>query len=239
MTILTTPSLTTAPLWARTRAMFARAVAATGGAAAIAAIALLTEAARRAVIRWLAPLEHAARKLLLVEAAALAATPPQPNDGTAGLQVRKTTSAASKAARRAARALDLTRPETWPARFSFALPRDPRAVPDARAPRIRALWGPPPPAPAPRAPRAADPEHSAFRLARRFEALRRVLDDPRPHAQRLACALRRARRRFPEIVRRYALAPARTNDYDPRDERLGIDACALALAAPDSFLDSS
>jgi hypothetical protein len=141
-----------------------------------------------------------------------------------------------------------TPPETWNARFSFAPPRDPFAVPEARAPRIRALWGEPTPKMSDaHAPVAAEPPtaldarvcHSPFGLARRFEALRRVLENPRPHVERLARVLARAVRRFPEIVRKFVLAPARTNDYDPDDPRLAIEAIARALDAPDAFRDSS
>lgn len=67
-------SLTTLPLWERTRAMFARAVAAIGAPAAIAAIALITRALRRDIVGWLCPLESIARKLLLAEAAELKRT---------------------------------------------------------------------------------------------------------------------------------------------------------------------
>jgi hypothetical protein len=136
---------------------------------------------------------------------------------------------------------DLQRPETWRAQFSFALPRDPHLVPNAHAPRIRALWGDPP-ATRPareRTPRPVTEEDAPFRLARRFEALRRVLENPRPHAERLARLMARAVRRFPEIVRRYLFAPARTNDYDPADARLGIDAMGCAFTAPEAFPDSS
>jgi hypothetical protein len=132
-------------------------------------------------------------------------------------------------------------PETWRAQFSFALPRDPHLVPDSRAPRIRALWGPyvaPPPEPE-RAPRIVREENAAFRLARRLEALRRVLNNPSPYAEKLARLLARAVKRFGEIVRRYHWAPSRTNAYDPEDEQLGIDAYGPSTDAPDVFSDSS
>jgi hypothetical protein len=137
------------------------------------------------------------------------------------------------------RPIDLARPETWRAYFSFALPRR-RYLPDSRAPRIRDLWGPdaPPPPEPERAPRIFRPEDSPFRLARRFEALRRVLENPAPHAERLARALAREAQRQSQLVQRYLFAPACTNHYDPADHRLGLDATGLAFDAPQAF-DSS
>jgi hypothetical protein len=115
-------------------------------------------------------------------------------------------------------------------------------VPNARAPRIRALWGPTPPAPRPRTPNPRSKltdEHAAFRLARRFEALRRVLETPAPHARRLARLMTRAVRRFPEIAIRFATTPARAAGYDPADHRLGIDATGRAIDASAVFRDTS
>ena len=139
-----------------------------------------------------------------------------------------------------ARSIDLARPETWRARFSFALPR-PHYVSNANAPRIRALWGGDTHAHI-RGPERADTpgapvRHSfAFRLARRFEALRRVLENPHPHAERLAHALAREAPRLDTIVQRAILAPCRTNDYDRDDPLLGVDAMGLAYK---TFSDSS
>jgi len=141
-----------------------------------------------------------------------------------------------------ARSIDVGRPETWRATFSFALPRDPHRVPDSRAPRIRAPWGPtPPPAPGPeRIARVIKAEDAPFCLARRFEALRRVLENPRPYAERLARLLARELRRFRQIVRRAVLAPCRSNGYDPDDPRLGIDAMGAGFVRSEiGFADSS
>lgn len=255
--------------------MFARAVASllpghSGGAGAaalawiahVASMALLSPARRAEIIAWLPPLEHIVRKLLLAEAAALhraerAMRTPRlehvPLRGLAvlvkvgTLQARPAPAVAGKCAPglSAGSHLDMARPETWRAQFSLAIPRDPRRVPDARAPRIRALWGDgitsdargaaPEPA-AGSTPRAA--HTPGFRLARRFEALRRVLENPRPYAERLARALERETRRRTGIARDYLFAPCRSNGYDPTDSRLGIDAIGEAFAAPDVF-DSS
>ncbi len=250
MTDIANPAET---LWTRARAMFARAVAAIGDAASIARIATLTPQLRRGIIAWLCPLENIVRKLLLAEAArlhraAIAQTrgprlvyvPLRSPGWTAGLQARNATVEQTCAPEGARSNLETARSYTLDnARFSFSLPRDPHAIPDSRAPRIRSLWGAPPPPPATPTQRSYDESKSPLRLARRFAALRRVLDDPRPHAERLARLLARAVRRFPEIVRRYAFAPARTNDYDPDDPRLAIEAIAQAFAAPNAFSNSS
>ena len=130
-------------------------------------------------------------------------------------------------------------PQTWRAQFSFALPRNPRAVPNARAPRILDLSRDYPQPPPPRAARVIRPEHAPFRLARRFEALRRVLENPLPHAQRLARVLAREVRRYSAIVRRAVLAGPRTDDYDRADPRLSMDALGAAWDAPEAFAPDS
>jgi hypothetical protein len=151
--------------------------------------------------------------------------------------------------------LDKSEPSTWRACFSFALPRNPHVVPNARAPRILNPWGdyPQPKKSDTHAPSAAPElttalntrvchsfsEDAPFRLARRFEALRRVLENPRPHAERLARVLAREARRVPQLVTRYVWASARTNDFDPADARLSLDALGAAFHAPDAFKDTS
>ncbi len=77
-----------------------------------------------------------------------------------------------------------------------------------------------------------------MRLALRFEAVRRVLQDPAPHAHRLAQLLRRLSRRFPEIVQRYALAPC-APDRDEADPRLRVDLFTQVLGQKLSFGDTS
>jgi hypothetical protein len=136
--------------------------------------------------------------------------------------------------------LDRAHPETWPARFALAPPRDPRLLPESRAPRIRALWGPtppPPPPPPPRAPRRAG--EPALRFAFRLEALRRVLADPVPHAQRLARIFQRLSRRYPEAAQRFAIAPARPCVSDPVDPRLIVEVLAQAITAAPVLADTS
>ncbi len=211
---MSAPSLTQTALWSRARASFARAGEAIGAPAAIAASESLTPTLRRAITGWVCRLEHVVRRLLFVEAAVLS---PSPRGGAKlqRLQVRAANAIAA------------------PARV--ATPPNPHAVPEANAPRIRALWGGAHPSAPPRAPHAPSQTPAALRLARRFEALRRVLEDPIPHAQRLARVLARALRRFPDIARRCALAPSRTARYDRADPRLSIDAMAAALGAADAY----
>jgi hypothetical protein len=236
-----------ATLWERTQAKFARAVAAVGDAGRIAAIGLMSPELRCNIIRWLRPLENIVRKLLLAEAARLAAAPPDKTLAhvvTVPIHIQPegeaSTRAAAARAPRTAPQFDRTRPETWRAHFSFALPRDTHAVPERWAPRIRALWGPPPapPPPLPPALGASRERDPALRLASRFEALRRVLHNPAPHARRLAELLRRLTRRFPEIVHRYALA-ACGSDRDTADPRLRVDIFTELFGQKLAFGDSS
>lgn len=245
---------THAALWKRARAMRVRAVAAIGEPASIAQRTGLTQETRRDIAGWLARLESIVRKLLLalvaqllheeqcarrkaprVEQIRLARFQGRPAPPTA-----RTGPDALAASAKSARRVDLTRPETWPARFAFAPPRDPHVVPESRAPRIRALWGPPPPPPPPQQPprgrRATEP---ALRFAFRLEALRRVLDDPVGYAQRLARIFPRLIRRYPEAAHRYAIAPARPHADDDGDPRLIIDVMGLAMVAAHLFPNTS
>ncbi|MGQ0532965.1 MAG: hypothetical protein ACT4OF_09800 [Caulobacteraceae bacterium] len=251
MTDIATPTLAAAPFWERTRASFARAVAAIGAPAVIAAITALTPALRRDIVGWIASLEHIVRKLLFVEAAELKRAQPPPRWATSqvthiplrGMAQHYSPPPAHTCADKCApegarsnapRAPDPSRPETWSARFSLAIPRDPRRVPDSCAPRIINLWGPPPPPPPPpRAPRRrGDP---VLRLARRLEALRRVLENPLPYARQLAALLPRLKRGFTEVVNRYLFASLRTTAYDRYDSRLRFEAWAAALNQEDAF----
>lgn len=131
-------------------------------------------------------------------------------------------------------------PHDWRAPFSFALPRD-HYVAEANAPRIRALWGAyeAPVAPPQRAPRTPALADAPFRLARRLEALRRVLDNPLAYAEQLARVLACAAKRAVDVVKRFLFAPCRTNDYDCDDPRLGVDVFALAFTHAGAFADTS
>jgi hypothetical protein len=260
MNAITEPAtLTAEPLWRRTRAMFERAVAAIGLPAAIAASIVLAPWRRSVIVRWLAPLEHIVRKLLLAEAGELSRSQSTPVASgprlvevrLAGMaqhadlacltadKVRESPSDKERSCAEQDRSPDFWRPETWAARFSFAIPRDPLAMAANGGPRVRSLFGPSSPAPLPPLSRRAEHAGAAFLLARRLEAVRRVLADPLPHARRLAHRLRGLRRRFPEVVTRYIYAPQRANGWDPWDMRLGIDAMAHAGAYENSFDDTS
>lgn len=250
---------TTEPLWTRARAMFARAVAAVGDAQAIARIAALTRTLRREIGRWLSPLEHIVRKLLLAEAAelhraAVAAAARRVRvehvplrgmaqhcqGGGASPQARQSAVIAEKGAPHGSRSkCDPSQPERWRASFSFALPRNPRYVSNACAPRILDPWSEYPSAKPSAAPAAPTHHNASFRLARRLEALRRVLENPRPHAERLARLLAREAQRASQLVLRYVLSGPRTDAFDPEDSRLSTDAIGAAFDAPDAFKDSS
>ncbi len=226
----TDPS-TIAALWSRARAMFARAAAIIGSAPTLAAVTALTRARRREIAGWLALAESIVRKLIFAEAAGL--------ERERAPQSAPHRAAAAKARAKSARPFDLDQPSTWPARFALAPPRDPLAVPESRAPRIRALWGPTPPLSS--QPTHA-PKHSApttLRLAFRLEALRRVFDDPAPYARRLARIFRRLSRRHPEAAQRYAIAAARPHAVDLGDPRLIVEIIAVAIAVAPLLANTS
>jgi len=222
-----------APFWRRLKAMFARASDVIGAPEALALLQALTRRRCHEIACWVARLECIARKLIFAEAAHL-------DHKTLQVGARASGPPRVSAARaKCPRALDPAQPQTWPARFKLAPPRDPFTVPERRAPRIRALWGPTPPAPSRAVSAPAQPTPAPLRLAIRIEALRRVLENPHPHAQRLARLFRRISRRFPEAAGRYAIATARPHASDPGDPRLIIDALGLAIIAAPLFANTS
>ncbi len=239
------------PIWDRLRATFARVIAAVGAPAAIALLSLQSRRARHNIVRQLLTLENLVRKLLLAEAAAL--DPPEAERGPRLISIPMRTSGGvtqlnhtpRHPLRHSLHPIDLERPETWSAQFSLSLPRDPGTPSDHHAPRIRALWGdaaPPPPTPAPPPAPSSTPHtrrSASFLLARRFEAIRRVLNDPIPHARRLAIAQRRATAHSPSVVMRYAVSGPRRPSYDPYDPRLGIEIISLALIAHEALSNTS
>ncbi len=209
-----------AALWSRARAMFARASAIIGAARELAAIESLTRARRREIACWLGLAESIVRKLIFAEASVLQREPAQ--------RVTPLTARTAVAHAKPARQIDLDQPSTWPARFA---PRNPLAVPESRAPRFRALWGPSsqPSPPAPRTTAHSTP--TPLRFAFRLEALRRVFADPAPYARRLARIFHRISRRHPEAAHRYAIAAARPHGVDLADPRLIVEVIALAMTA--------
>lgn len=228
---MTNPDPTLPHLWQRLRSMFARASTVIAALPTLATIATLTHTRRYEIACWIARLESIARKLLFAEAARL-----QPASTLPAAASR-----ASNDQRRERHPIfDPAHPHTWPARFKLTPPRDPRAVPENRAPRIRALWGDAPsPEPRRNTAHAAKPRPAAMRLALRFEALRRVLENPLPHARRLARIFHRLGCRYPEAAGRYAVASARPHASDPGDPRLIIECMMLAIAAAEIFANTS
>lgn len=199
-----TAQLTQDPLWTRARAMFTRAVADIGDAASIAVLTSLPRILRRQIVGWLYPIECIVRRLLIAEAAELhraqlarakravriehiplRGMAQHWQGGNASLRARIFPQPPALCEPEGSRSnLDRSSPETWRARFSFALPRNPRLVPNARAPRILDPLGdypqPPPPAHAahPQAGRLPVPSRPPFRSAapraRRSSSLRRT-----------------------------------------------------------------
>jgi len=226
-------TLTAEPLWRRARESFARAVDSFGAPVVIAVLRRLTRPLRRAIVARLCLLEHVVRKLLLAEAAAIRsaelaaavsgapaiAAPP------AAPPTRQTQAFAARR-ERAVMKPDLYHPQSWRAPFAYGVPADPPPQPLERKPRV-----------------LRNEDETAFRLARRLEALRRVLKDPLPHAARLANRLAREAQRVPELAWRFVLASARGNGCDHQDPLLGLRATNAAftgcVATPAPFPDSS
>jgi hypothetical protein len=145
-----------------------------GAPAKLAALLLLRRKTRCDLLAWLGPVEALARRLLLLKALALPKSnaPPAPPPAKGRLTMAF--------ADRAEWALD-ENPETWRVRFRVVpcntLERPhPVGETDAPAGRRRSTL------------------YNAYPLARRIEALRRVLDNPDPAVKRLAhfLATRRA-----------------------------------------------
>ncbi len=233
---------TIAALWPRVRAALDRLTAMVGAPAVIAALSFTSLRARRALVRELTRVELYVRKLLIAEAALFEpATHRGPNLVEIPLRgVYAPTNQTKRHPASAARpAADLERPEAWRVSFRLALPRDRRGVPHQIAPRVRALWGVAPP---PSAPRQAPPRHlspSAVRIARRVEALRRVLNDPAPHARRLARAHRTISARNPTALASYAFTTPRRHCVDHHDLRLDVDIYAASWIAHANFANTS
>ncbi|MEZ5973041.1 MAG: hypothetical protein R3C31_14620 [Hyphomonadaceae bacterium] len=224
------------------RGLFGRIVAAIGAPAILVTLQFAPRM-RTAMVRHIALVEILARKLLLAEAAALT---PDMQRGPRFIETKLRASGlyTPPPARRRpcapqrARITDPANPETWSARFALAIPRDARTVADRRAPRIRALWGGAPPPPAPeRSP--PNRNSGAFCVARRVEALRRVLNDPAPHVQRLARSRRIGVARSRDVIRHYALRAPRRFVGDRHDPLLTIHIFSAAVRAQTVLADTS
>jgi len=258
MSITEADPATIANLWQRLRAMMTRVSDVVGALPALAVLASLTRRRQREIAACVARLEAIARKLIFVAAAELrsaernAAAPAQSSrleivaptrpSWSAGFQARKQREGHIQCALGSARSnlqpFDPTQPETWRVRFKLAPPRDDAAVPESRAPRIRALWGATPASPQRPTSPPRDVTPAPLRLALRFEALRRVITDPAPYARRLARVLPRLCRRFPSAAERYAVAIGRPYVGDEGDPRLIVEAIAVALCVAPLFVNS-
>jgi hypothetical protein len=170
-----------------------------------------------------------AARARVTPALAVTPTPAPPPGGGRGVSALVGT--------RRATAFDATKPETWRVRFALKPPRDPRVC--KHRPRIRALWGDyvAPQKPPPRTQSRKTP--SALRLAMRFEAVRRVLENPAPHVRRLALLMPRLCRRDRDAPMRYAAETAHPHRSDDVDPRLIVEAMGLALSAAPRFHNSS
>jgi hypothetical protein len=227
------PALPTlAQLWLRLRAMFARAVDELGPPSSIAAMPILPRGLRRELIGWIALMETILRKLLLAEAVQLSLSARLPAEASAKAEVHRNAARADlKPA--PSEPPDPSRPHTWSTRFLLGPPREPDACDHATpAPRAGSSCA--------RDPMLAGRRRCDFslRLAMRFETLRRVLDDPAPHARRMAALLRRRARSDPGIVERLAIAVAGPYFVDRLDPRLIVEAIAVALGLRPACIDS-
>ena len=189
-------------LWRQARAQFADALRALRGAAGVAVIR--TRAAYEAVKARLRLLESLVLKLLLIEAA----RSPISDEPSSPLSQ-------PHAHRKQAphRREDLADPETWRVRFRPRIPRDPQRP---RGPAIARLRAP------------ARSSVNAIALARRFEALRRVLVDPRRAIAALAAKLRALGAAAHAVARRIAL-------YVPRCKAQGPTHAAALVRAHDAL----
>lgn len=196
-----------ADLWRTARAWFTDALASLGGPQTIRQT--LDRVARRAIRRQLKALETLVMKLLLIEAAKLAPLP-----------MRHARTAPSGQGRTAHDA-DPAQPETWRVCYQIHIPPEPETT---TAPHIRSLG----PSPFIRAivldaktlqqklahmaaMRAANASEArahanAEKLARRFEALRRVFANPLPRARRLKRKLLALKQRAFAAAKRIALS---------------------------------
>jgi hypothetical protein len=227
---MTTASFPTDPIaciWREARTWFTDAMRDFAGPAEIART--LARDLRSAIRRRLLLIESLLMKLLLIEACQLHSEGPPAS--TRQVCARARTVAANGASlagwKPAVRhSEDPNRPETWRVCFRLRIPREPDAHQppcDSGGARIRDLGRPPPagdiwraqarrqlvdrfhPKPDAEAAHCRN-QAKARKLARRFEALRRVLADPRRAVARLARALCSLGQAAYAAARRIALA---------------------------------
>jgi hypothetical protein len=217
-----------AKLWMIARALVCDAIHAFGAPAEVART--LSRFARHALARRLRALETLAMKLLLVEAARLAPVPPASSrHANAKTIAARRTDAGWKPAVPPA---DPARPETWRVRFELRIPRahERAAQPKQPSARMAALGG--------AAPDTARERAKAEKLARRLEALRRVVADPLPRARRLRRKLLALKAHAYDTGLRIAFRRPPHNQLNPiLHERAEFAACAAIhalVAAPDT-----
>jgi hypothetical protein len=227
-------------LWKLARVFIADAVAAFGQPGDIAA--LIARKARHAVRRRIKALETLVMKLLLIEASKLKIEPEPTRRRNAAQRVDSAIAAPP----------DLAKPETWRVRFALRIPAEARpwTPPASSGPRIRSLnppllvrdiWRD-------RArqahlrqlasariarfiPDEARERAHAVHLARRFEALRRVVADPVPRARLLLRKLDAMKKAAYEAIKRIALRlPPREELYPGVMRHAEYQAC-YAIAA--------
>ncbi|MES1158998.1 MAG: hypothetical protein ABUL42_03800 [Terricaulis silvestris] len=190
------PHMNRIDLWRFLRSTLSQMRIALGGPNLIASTRL-TPRSRREILDWLAPLERLVRKLLLIEAARLPLPAMREKQTQTYTPARIAAYVASVGAHEP-RPLQRTRPVP---QFALVIPPDPldrKPKTEASLARIRRL-GPPllvrdicrdniaAAESAARAQRLAQRDFgSAHRLAERYEALARAIEDPAPHIARMA-----------------------------------------------------
>jgi hypothetical protein len=216
MTPSSNPADPIAQAWRTARAWCAQALAEFGGAAAIAAV--IARQAYAACRRRLALVESFVTKLLLIEAAQLPSL-------ARAVETRSRTSGSRRQPPRASE--DPANPASWRVRFHarlapiHAAPARAAAAPHLRA-RLRVEFEP------------SVAQAKAHALARRFEALRRVIADPRRAILALARRLAALGVRAYAVAHRIALAAPRQGG--------GMDFAHVSIFALDAsvrWLDSS
>lgn len=250
MTSADPPNDPLALLWKIARAWLADAIHAFGPPAEVAAI--LAGHARRAVKRRIKALETLVMKLLLIEASRLTFKPAR----------RERRAAAPASPPSAPPPLDLARPETWRVHFVLRIPapqRPPRTPRPSSGPRIRDLGRPllvrdiwrdqvrdahMHQLALARAARfiADEPRERArsHALARRFEALKRVIANPAPYARRLLLKLNAHKHAY-DAAMRVAMRPPPRKQLNPVVfQNAEFHACtAVAAVLAPARMDSS
>jgi hypothetical protein len=141
----------------------------------VAAQGQLTTKARTEIQRWLRACEAALRRLLLIEAAALAVVSEPPASSRQGHR--------RKPRPRKLMTFEANKPEQWRVSFRCFAP----ALRQAQGPNTTRGLSPS---------KAGPTLHSPWPLAERYEALIRVFNAPHAYAKRLATRLRRAAQRL-------------------------------------------